>query len=120
MYRTILALALVIGPATLANAWDRYAAIAYSPSTGCIGWSYGESCPEYAKARALEYCNASDARIAVWVRNGYCALAKGNGPGYFYGWGCTKCQAELNAVLPCAKETSGAHVVRWVFSGMDY
>ncbi len=119
MYRAILALGLVMGSTAAANAWDYYAAIAYSPSTGNTGWSYGYLCQESAQAVALQRCNAADAQIAVWVRNGYCALAQGNDPGYFYGWGSTQEQAELNAVTQCAAKMAGAHVVTWAFSGID-
>jgi hypothetical protein len=119
MYRTIVVLGISMASTATANAWDYYAAIAYSPSTGNTGWSYGYSSQDSAQAMALQKCNASDARIAVCVRNGYCALAKGNGPGYFYGWASTQSQAELNAVTRCAAKMSGAHIVTWAFSGLD-
>ena len=119
MYRIIATLGILMASTSAANALDYYAAIAFSPTTGNTGWSYGYSSQESAQAMALQKCNASDARIAVSVRNGYCALAKGNGPGYFYGWGSTKAEAELNAVTRSAAKMTGAHVVTWAFSGLD-
>ena len=80
MYRIILALGLVLGPAAAANAWDYYAAIAYSPSTGTTGYSFGCSSQESAEAMALQYCNTSDARIAVWARKRLLRVGKGQRP----------------------------------------
>ena len=52
-----------------------YAAIAYSPSTGQYGYSYAQPSRESANSVALSRCNASDARIMTWCRNGWCCLA---------------------------------------------
>lgn len=74
-----LALVLAFAQTSEAQSGDRYAAVAWSPSTGRYGYSYNCRTYELARAMALEYCNASDARIVIWTRNGYIAIARGYG-----------------------------------------
>ena len=54
-----------------------------------------------AETLALSYCNASDARIIVWVKNGYCAPALGNDLGaYGVAWASTAAEARWPWVRP--------------------
>ncbi len=61
----------------VAPAGDRYAAIALSASTSRYGCAWGYSTQSEAEESAKSGCNSSDARIVIWSRNSYCALAFG-------------------------------------------
>jgi hypothetical protein len=114
-----LTVALVATPAPAAAASaDRYAAIAFSNSTGAYGYSYNCSSRGEAELLALSYCNASDARIVVWVRNGYCALALGNDVGAAgWAWASTASEARALALNEARKYTTGVYIAVTVFSG---
>ena len=49
MYRIIATLGILMASTSAANALDYYAAIAFSPTTGNTGWSYGYSSQESRK-----------------------------------------------------------------------
>jgi hypothetical protein len=53
---------------------DRYAAVAFSPSTGKYG--YGWNCGSLGQAEriALSYCQEPDAKVISWVRFGWSVL----------------------------------------------
>jgi Domain of unknown function (DUF4189) len=114
-----LSAALVATPAQAsANASEKYAAIAFSQSTGLTGYSYNCSSQAEAETLALSYCNASDARIIVWVKNGYCALALGNDLGaYGVAWASTAADARALALNEARKYTTGVYIAVTVFSG---
>ena len=95
-----------------------YAAIAYSPASGKFGSSYSYGSQASARRAALSVCQEPDARIVVWSRNCYCALAVGK-DGYGAGFGSTAKQARADALSECAKQTTGGHVVKCVFSGSE-
>src|SRR4051812_5573035 len=83
-----IALAALPQPAAGQQAQDRYAAIAYSPATGRYGYcSQHAGRLEDAKACALKQVNAADARVVIWARNAWCALARGDNGAYGYAWG---------------------------------
>jgi serine/threonine-protein kinase len=98
-----------------------YAAIAYSPSTGKIGYGYNYGSRSEAQAAALRNCPASDARIVTWVNNGFCAFALGDdksrwGVGWSYGNGATNTSARSRALYEARKRTVNCHVVLCVCS----
>ena len=97
---------------------DLFAAIAYSPATGQAGHGYNYASRWAAEAEAVRMCNAADARVVVWVKNGFCALALGDdksywGDGFSYG---DKDTASNRAVAECGQRTTNAHFVRGVYS----
>src|SRR4051812_10555301 len=90
---------------------ERFAAIAYSPSTGKYGYSYNYRSRSAAESAALEHLPQPDARIVCWVQAGFCALAKGDdksewGVGYSYGKGARTEDAREAAVEECGKRTT--------------
>jgi Domain of unknown function (DUF4189) len=90
---------------------NRFAAIAYSPSTGKYGYSYNYQSRSAAERVALEHLPQPDARIVCWVQAGFCALAKGDdksewGVGYSYGKGARTEDAREAAVEECGKRTT--------------
>jgi hypothetical protein len=97
---------------------DYYSAIAYSPKTGKYGYSYSYSTLNGARRAALNNCREADAKIVVWSKNSYCALAVGK-DGYGTGYGNSAAQARTEALRECAQHTTGEHVVKCVFSGRD-
>jgi hypothetical protein len=124
----ILATACVLGAATAARSadvivfhGDTYAAIAYSPATGKMGYAYNYGSRWSAEAAALKNCKADDARIVTWVNNGFCALALGDddscwGVGWSYGDGATNTYARNRALQECGKRTTKPRIVLCICS----
>lgn len=101
-------------PATAAA--DLYGAIAYSKSTGNSGIGYNFATRSGAEARAMQRCGASDCRICVWVRNGCCALAVGDGGryGWSYRYGnFAYSEARRRAMNECNARTTNCRIVAW-------
>lgn len=67
-----------------------YGAIAYSPTTGRHGWSFGASYRAHAETAALASCRGSgqawggDAQVVCWGLNTFLALAIGDGGDFDY------------------------------------
>ena len=98
------ALALVLTVASLGfanSARADFGAIAYSPATGHIGYSWSAPSRARAEQAALNQCDRDDAEVLVWVENGYAALAVGQDGSYGYAWGSTQAIAERLAVQKC-------------------
>jgi serine/threonine-protein kinase len=84
----------------------KYAAIAYSPSTGV--YNSAAECSSLAEAEQLarSRCNESDARVIAWSHNAWCALALSQGDNaYGIGWGHTNALAERLALEHCGEHT---------------
>lgn len=101
---------------SLAFAGDKYGAIAISPSTKALGWSYNYNSNSYAKSVALAHCrkHASDCKIASWFRNACGAIAIGNSGGWGADWGRNIKQAKWKALKRCRGYDHGCKVKRWV------
>jgi hypothetical protein len=113
-----LSLALVALLTLAGRSSADFAAIAYSPSTGAYGYSYGFASLAGARAEALAHCRGDDARVVVWVENGYAALALGDRRGaYGWGWAFNRGEARARALNQCAARTTGAYVAVSVYSG---
>src|SRR5438552_18761583 len=95
--KALLALAFSITGLAGQPCADQFAAIAYSPTTGATGWSYGYSDLGDAQIAATSNCNLADAVVLTWSRNSWCALAKGDDGSYGYAWGNTQEEAEAAA-----------------------
>ena len=94
---------------------DNYGAIAYSPSTRALGWSYDYRSRSAAESVALGNCrkHAGDCIVPLWFRNACGALATGSN-GYGTGWGTSRGLAESYALQSCRRHTGGCSVRRWV------
>lgn len=88
---------LFLANAAKAQAQDRYAAIAFSESTGQYAWVVGRLRLDDAEVDALRNLNAPDGRVVTWSRNGWCVLMKGEG-GYAWSNGATENIARQNAL----------------------
>jgi serine/threonine-protein kinase len=100
---------------------DSYGAIAYSPSTGEMHFSYNYGDRASAEQAALEIFKAKDAQIVCWVNNGFAALALGDdmsawGVGYVFGDGISTRDAKDTALEECGKRTTNPHVVLCISS----
>lgn len=108
----IFLIALFIQPALA----DRYAAIAYSPQTGAYGYSYNAGSRSSAERSALNRCRARDARVVVWVKNGWAALARNR-----YGaWGTAWSSRSKSHATDLARRNvrgGGGRTHVWVNSG---
>ena len=73
-----------------ATAQTNYGAIAYSPSTHAIGWSYDYGSRDAAEEAALVNCRkqANDC-VTYWFHNACGALAVGSA-GYGMAWGADR------------------------------
>ncbi len=95
-----------------------FGAIAYSTKTGAYGYADGYGSRADAEKAALSKCNASDARVVVWCKDEYAAMAVGDNGAYGYGCAGSKEEAERLAQDYCRNHGGRhAHVVCWVYSG---
>ena len=106
--------ALVLGfmPAVHAQSDDKYAAIAYSPTTGKWGYGCNYSTKAEALARAISECGSDDARTN-WCKNAWISLAlsKKAPGGWGSAWGDTRKQAEAASRKECRDRNPDAHIV---------
>jgi Domain of unknown function (DUF4189) len=101
--------------ASPAWAWTLYGAIAYSPVTGGVGYSYNFRSRSGAENDALSHCSTHGAGciVVIWFQNGCGALAvSGSGHGYGSGWSWNVGNAENIALNSC--RASDCYVARWV------
>jgi serine/threonine-protein kinase len=100
----------------LAAAEDQFGAIAFSPETGSVGWSYNQQSRRQAERAAMGNCRgyADDCRIATYFRNACGAVAQSPDGGWGADWGVDRREAERNAIDACYNEgNSGCRVIRW-------
>ena len=97
---------------------DRYGSIAYSRSTGAIGYSYGHYSQADAERSARQNCDATDAEIVGWVKNAYAALAVGDDVSQ-YGWSWSTCRetAQQEALTYCQERTTNCRIATTLFTG---
>jgi len=90
MTRTVLSTAIAgavfaLTTGTANAATDYWAAIAISPSTGNVGYTYNSASSGGAASGAVHKCGASDCQAVVRVINGCAAVAQA--PDGSWGWG---------------------------------
>lgn len=106
--------------------FDRYAAVAYSPTTGKFGYAWNWGSRSQAESVALQNCKADDAKVVGWVKGGWLVLAvaedKAYGVGYTYGDGATNTAAKQAAISDCLKHTkvSGPIKVKVILCSGNY
>jgi Domain of unknown function (DUF4189) len=103
---------LALGAAQ-ALAADYYGAIAFSPDTGSVGYSYNYGTRNGAENRALAECGRRDCVAVIWFRNACGALATGDGNGYGYAWAVTRAEAEDTALNQCNRYTTNCAYNTW-------
>ncbi len=102
--------------AGIAQASNYHGAIAISPSSKALGWSYDYRSRRAAETAALAECykHASDCRIATWFRNACGAVSIGENGGWGANWGRSIHQAKLKSKRLCHQNDSYCQVERWV------
>ena len=91
-----------------------FGAIAYSPSTGKIGYAYGFGDGEAAKANAVSSCGVGDCAWQVMESNQYAVLASGTG-GVGVAWNADLWTAQNDALAACSAKGENCVVNQWVF-----
>jgi len=102
-----------------ASASDLYAAIAYSKEANRWGYGFNFLTLQEAKNRAIDRCGDVNCRVVVWVRNGCCALAVGDGGqhGWSYRYGdYARSEAMNRSLTECSSRTTNCRVVAWTCS----
>ena len=84
-------------------AFAGWGAIAYSASTGHIGYSNGYDCYANAVNAAMSQCGYSDCQVMNWEQNKCNAFATGNG-----GWGESNGYDDSNDAINSAVNACGA------------
>lgn len=101
--------------------FSRYAAVAFSKSTGhsAYAWNYGSRTA--AEKAALAKCTESDAKIVGWVQGGWLALAVGVDNGYGVAWeygdGALNTVAVERAIDECHEHGESVKKVILICSG---
>ncbi|TNF29410.1 MAG: DUF4189 domain-containing protein [Deltaproteobacteria bacterium] len=95
---------------------NKHGAIALSPQTRRIGWSYGYGDLGEAQNEAVRQCGESDCFVIAWEQNQCAALVEGDRA--WTGAGApTQAEAEAKALTECSAQGSvNCHLVRWVCS----
>ena len=94
-------------------AYDNYAAIAYSESTGAWGSGYNFSSRAAAEMSAMSRCGRGDCEIKVWFVNACGALAVGQDGALGWGWADSRAEAENIALAECHSRGSGCGIRCW-------
>lgn len=124
MRKTLAAIALTLATlSTAASADDStYGAIAWSPSTGALGTSYGESDSDYASLIARNNCNtnsnytATDCEVLTWEGNQYAAVAVRPDGGVMWNTGTNWGRLRDGLLADCAAFTGGTcRIATWVY-----
>jgi hypothetical protein len=112
----VFIVAVILPFLTASNVLADYGAIAYSPSTQKYGYSY--NCYSLAEARlvALQNCPVSDAKVVVWVHNGWAALAVNDTGAYGWGWS-NYSRARAEAFALSNVRGGGGRILCWLASG---
>jgi serine/threonine-protein kinase len=89
-------------------------AIAYSPSTGMVGWSYGQPDQETARWAAVNACGQADCEWKVSEQGAVAVLVLGSGGAIYWSWDTSLAAAQQSALQLCSANTTGCYVTRWV------
>jgi serine/threonine-protein kinase len=89
-------------------------AIAYSPSTGLVGWSYGQPDQDTARWAAVNACGQSDCEWKVSEQGAFAVLVLGSGGAIYWSWDTSLAAAQQSTLQLCSANTTGCYVTRWV------
>ncbi|HEY4244808.1 MAG TPA: DUF4189 domain-containing protein [Kofleriaceae bacterium] len=99
----------------VAQGGDGHGAIAYSPSTGRVGWAFSKSTRWHATRDALQACGVGDCQIQVWEHGQTGVLVKAEDGSIYTGYGPVLWSAENWAMNRCSSAGGvGCHVERFV------
>lgn len=92
---------------------NNFGAIAFSQTSGRVGYSYDYASSGDAARSAVNSCG-QDCRLVLWFGNACGALAVGSGHGYGSGWANDHVDAENIAMNNCSANTSNCQIARWI------
>ena len=111
---SVIFIAFVALVAPIANAYaDLYAAIAYSESTGRVGYQFNTYRLEDAEQAALYRCGAYDCNVKVWVRNGCASLARATNGTLGWSWSTSLSIAQSQSLYECSLRGHSCGVLAW-------
>jgi serine/threonine-protein kinase len=96
-----------------ALAEDHFGAIAFSNSSGALGWAYDNGSRGGAEEQALQQCGPG-CEIAIWFKNACGAIATTPDHAYGTGWASERGEAEEIAIGECHKHGGNCSVAKWV------
>jgi S1-C subfamily serine protease len=102
-------------PAPLPPPPSLYAAIAFDSRTGQYGWSWNATTLAAAENLALEKVAGRHARVVVWVRDGWCALARSRDGAAGWAQGPTREYVVATALAACRSQTTAACYIALAF-----
>lgn len=110
-----LLVVLIAMTAASASSAAEWGTIAYSPSTGAMGYSHNWPDEVDAELTALAKCEqyADDCTTAISFRNACGAIAVGRDGGWGASWGTNRTKAEQAALRRCNQYDGGCKVRRW-------
>jgi hypothetical protein len=116
--KTLAALTVVAVSCFATSAFaDRYAAIAFSPSTNLFAYSYNYRDLSDAQNAALDACDdTTHGVLLTWATNGWCAVAVSDDGSWGAASGDTRAETESKALARC---TGNATIRAWAYSGSD-
>lgn len=89
-----------------------YGVVAISHTTGRYGFCYAHHKNKQDAANdALGFCNARDAKVVLWVKNGWFALACGGGGAFGWAYGPDPDEVRENAITECLRYSRSAKIV---------
>jgi hypothetical protein len=109
----LAALATAIFAAQPALAEDHFGAIAFSNSSGALGWSYEYGSRGRAEEESLQQCGPG-CEVVIWFKNACGAIATSPQHAYGTGWASERGEAEEIAVGECHKHAESCSVAKWV------
>ena len=92
---------------------NNFGAIAFSQTSGRVGYSYDYAASDDAARSAVNSCG-QDCSVVLWFGNACGALAVGSGRGYGSGWAGNQADAENIAMNNCSANTSNCQIAQWV------
>jgi hypothetical protein len=118
MRMTILVglVALLVSSTALADPCNdvAYGAIAYSPSTGRIGWANGRDNAWSAKRAAVSACGVGDCTWRVQESNEYAVIAVGANGHTAVAWNGDLFAAERDAITACSSVDTSCTWRQWI------
>ena len=116
MTRRILALAVFAIAAVAAQpalAEDHFGAIAFSNSSGALGYSYEYGSQGRAEEESLQQCGPG-CEVVIWFKNACGAIATSPQHAYGTGWSSERGEAEAIAMAECHKHSESCGIAKWV------
>jgi serine/threonine-protein kinase len=108
---TALSIAALAAQPALAD--DHFAAIAFSASSGALGWSNDFPSRDRAEEEAMIQCGPGCTPV-IWFKDACGAIATAADHAYGTGWAASRGEAEEIAMKGCHEHAESCSVQRWI------